>query len=157
MLLYSPVKARNISFAWPNAFILENITVGAGEPPAMIASRVRRPAFNVLVSGDFGWEPDLLAGLVTKYSRGGRIPHILFYLANGPAARHWQGQIMDGFGSRMSPEEFRQKIAGDTLFQQSFQHLAARLVPLACLIGKGHLGQVRPDQDKSRRLTAGCR
>ncbi|KAB2889169.1 MAG: hypothetical protein F9K32_13750 [Desulfobulbaceae bacterium] len=102
----------------------------------VIASGIRRPAFNVLVSGDFGWDPDLLAGLVAKYSRAGRIPHVLFYLANGPAARHWQGQVMDGFGSRMSPEEFRQKIAGDTLFQQSFQHLAARLVPLACLIGR---------------------
>lgn len=102
----------------------------------VIASRIRRPAFNVLVSGDFGWDPDILAELVTKYSQGGRIPHVLFYLTNGPAARHWKGQVMDGFGSRMSPEEFRRKITGDTLFQQSFQHLAARLVPLACLIGR---------------------
>jgi hypothetical protein len=102
----------------------------------VIASRVRRPAFNVLVSGDFGWNPDLLTDLVTKYSQGGRIAHVLFYLTNGPAARHWKGQVMEGFGSRMSPEEFRQKIAGDPRFQQSFQKLAARLAPIIRLIGK---------------------
>jgi hypothetical protein len=102
----------------------------------VVASRIRCPAFNVLVNGDFGWDPDILAELVTKFSRAGRIPHVLFYLTNGPAARHWKEQIMDGFGSRLPPEEFRKKITGDTLFQQSFAQLATRLAPIISLIGR---------------------
>jgi len=96
----------------------------------VVASRVRRPALNILCSGDFGWDPGYLATLVEKYSQGGRIAHVVFYLANGRAARHWKGQLLDGFGSRIAPETFRRQILDDPLFRQSFQDLAARLAPL---------------------------
>ena len=102
----------------------------------VVASRVRRPALNILCSGDFGWDPEFLAALVAKYSQGGRIAHVLFYLANGPAARHWKGQCLDGFGSRLAPETFRRQIVADPLFRQSFQALVERLAPLLVQIGK---------------------
>jgi len=69
----------------------------------VVASRIRRPALNILCSGDFGWDPQFVAGLVRKYSQGGRIAHVLFYLTNGPASRHWKEQNPDGFGSRIAP------------------------------------------------------
>ena len=102
----------------------------------VVASRIRRPALNILCSGDFGWDPEFLAALVAKYSQGGRIAHVLFYLANGPAARHWTGQCLDGFGSRLAPETFRRQIVDDPLFRQSFQALVERLAPLLVQIGK---------------------
>jgi len=102
----------------------------------VVASRIRRPALNILCSGDFGWDPEFLAALVAKYSQGGRIAHVLFYLANGPAARHWKGQCLDGFGSRLAPETFRRQIVDDPLFRQSFQALVERLAPLLVQIGK---------------------
>ncbi|MBB5349000.1 hypothetical protein JWG42_16635 [Desulfoprunum benzoelyticum] len=102
----------------------------------VVASRIRRPAMNILCSGDFGWDPEYLAALVDKYSQGGRIAHVLFYLANGPAARHSKGHGLDGFGSRLAPETFRRQILDDLHFRQTFQALVERLAPLLVQIGK---------------------
>lgn len=96
----------------------------------VIASNLRRPALNILCSGDFGWDPDYLASLVEKFSQGGRAAQVLFYMTDGPAARKWQSQAMTGFGSRMAPEEFRQKIMTDKQFQNDYQDLVRRLSDL---------------------------
>lgn len=93
-----------------------------------VASGLLRPAVNILCSGDFGWDAEYLSVLVRKYSQGGRTPHILFYLTNGPVARHWQTLQMKGYGSALPPEQFRQKIMSDKQFQNGFQDLARRLV-----------------------------
>ncbi len=96
----------------------------------VIRAGLRRPALNILCSGDFGWDPDYLKSLVHKYSQAGRLPHVLFYLTNGPAGRHWKSQVMQGFGSRLPPEEFRRKILHDQQFQRDFQRLARRLADI---------------------------
>ena len=124
----------------------------------VVASRIRRPALNILCSGDFGWDPQFVAGLVQKYSQGGRIAHVLFYLTNGPASRHWKQQNLHGFGSRLAPETFRRKILDDTPFRQSFQDLAAKLAPLLVEIGRaGGQACVVPqleDNQSNRSFTA---
>lgn len=100
----------------------------------VIASTLRRPALNILCSGDFGWDPDYLTSLVQKFSQGGRVAQVLFYMTNGPAARKWQSQAMTGFGSQMAPEEFRQKIMTDKQFQNDYQDLVRRLSGLVAEI-----------------------
>ncbi len=96
----------------------------------VIRAGLRNPALNILCSGDFGWDPDYLKSLVHKYSQADRRPHVLFYLTNGPAARHWKSQVLQGFASRLPPEEFRQKIQKDRQFQCDFQRLAQRLAEI---------------------------
>lgn len=100
----------------------------------VIASALRRPAMNVLCSGDFGWDAEYLIALVRKYSQAGRKAQVLFYLTNGPAARRWQSQVMDGFASRLAPEQFRRKILTDRQFQKDYQELAGRLSGLVAEI-----------------------
>jgi hypothetical protein len=100
----------------------------------VMASGLRRPAMNILCNGDFGWDADYLTTLVRKYSQAGRAAQVVFYLTNGPAARHWQTQVMDGFASRMPPEQFRRMILTDQQFQQEYQALAERLTGLVAEI-----------------------
>ncbi|MDP3481445.1 MAG: hypothetical protein Q8R88_16885 [Desulfoprunum sp.] len=95
-----------------------------------IASCLQRPAVNILCSGDFGWDADYISTLVQKYSQDGRTPHVLFYLTNGPVARHWKTMQMKGYGSALPPEQFRQKIMTDKTFQNGFQELARRLADI---------------------------
>jgi hypothetical protein len=100
----------------------------------VMASGLRRPAMNILCNGDFGWDADYLTTLVRKYSQGGRVAQVVFYLTNGPAARHRQTQVMDGFASRTAPEQFRRLILTDRQFQQEYQALVWRLADLVAEI-----------------------
>ena len=100
----------------------------------VIEAGLRRPALNILCSGDFGWDCGYITALIQKYSQGGRSAQVLFYLTNGPAARHWQTQAMEGFGSRLAPEQFRRKILTDGPFQHDFQELARRLAGIIAQI-----------------------
>lgn len=100
----------------------------------VMASGLQRPVMNILCSGDFGWDADFLITLVRKYSQGSRTAQVIFYLTNGPAARHWQTQVMDGFASRLAPEQFRRMILTDRQFQLEYQALARRLTGLVAEI-----------------------
>ncbi len=93
----------------------------------VIASGLKNIVLNVECGGGFGWDPGYLRTLVQKYSQGGRVAHVLFYLTNGPAARKWPTTAMEGFGTRISPEQFRHKILADQQFQDEFQELTRRL------------------------------
>ena len=93
----------------------------------VIAGGLKNIAFNVECGGGFGWDPDYLRALVAKYSQGGRVAHVVFYLSDGQAARKWQTTAMEGFGAKNSPEEFRRKILMDRGFQDEFQGLVRLL------------------------------
>ncbi|MCB0323318.1 MAG: hypothetical protein KDD69_07070 [Bdellovibrionales bacterium] len=88
------------------------------------------PAINYLVDGTFGFDETFLTDQITQLTEGGRQLFVTFYLANGPAQRQYDITVVEGFGARIDPEEFRYRIQHDPALQGRYQSLVDRIVPV---------------------------
>lgn len=93
-------------------------------------SCLKRPALSYLVDGTFGFNLNHMNHDILTLATGGREPNVLFYLTSGPTQRRYKSQTYGGYGTRISPEEFRRKIQHDGSFQAGYVNLLRRLTPL---------------------------
>lgn len=120
----------------------------------LVQSKLPSVAVNVLCDSGFGWDPVYLQQLVTKLGSK-RVPHFLFYLTCGPAARFWYKHLEEGFGAEISPETFRENILKDKSFQSGFQQLFTRLIPvIEAIQEKGGLTRVVPQLEDNQTNTS---
>ena len=96
----------------------------------LISSCVKNIAINYLVDGTFGFDEVFLTDEITELTRGGRRLFVSFYLSNGPAQRRYRSTRIDGFGTKIAPWEFRQRIQYDPVFIGQYQQIVDRLVPV---------------------------
>jgi hypothetical protein len=101
----------------------------------VIASILRRSclknvAINYLVDGTFSFDENFLLEQIASLSDAGRNLSLVFYLGNGPAQRRHSTTRINGFGAKISPEDFRSRILSDTGLQAQYQRLVARLLPI---------------------------
>jgi hypothetical protein len=75
---------------------------------------------NFLCSGDFGWDADISQPWCGNTARAGPDRAGRLLSTNGPAARHWQSQVMDGSFAH-GPEQFRRKILTDRSFRKNIR------------------------------------
>lgn len=97
---------------------------------AMGASCISHPALNYLVDDTFGFDLEAMRSDIHKLSSGGRTVHVLFYLYSGPTQRRYKTQTYGGFGTKMSPEEFRNGLWNDPSVQSGYKNLLVRILPL---------------------------
>ena len=87
-------------------------------------------ATTMLVDGTFGEDRDFLGELVRIMSQHGSRVHLYLYLGNGPWQRRYRTVPNKGFGSKISPEEFRGRIQSDSSLQESYRERLRWLEPL---------------------------
>ena len=89
----------------------------------------RNIAFTMLVDGTFGTDRQFLEEVVHVATSHGATLHLYLYLSNGPWQR--RGNVPDrGFGSKLSPEEFRRRISSDPSYQDAFRGVVKWSEPL---------------------------
>lgn len=96
----------------------------------LLPSCLARPVLTYLVDGTFGSDVGAIASDIAKLAVGGRCPVVDLHITNGPGQRRWRSKLFDGFGTNISPEEYRRRIQDDPEFREQYQLLAARLLPL---------------------------
>lgn len=82
-------------------------------------------AVNYLIDGTFGLDDDFLVRHISALAEGRNLTVIL-YFSNGAAQRVWQDSLDFGFGTKMSPQEFRSRINNDPAFQEAYKNIAQR-------------------------------
>lgn len=97
-------------------------------------SCLKRPAISYLVDGTFGFHPSHMNHDIVTLASGGREINVLFYLTSGPTQRRYKTQTYGGFGTRISPEEFRSRIQSNPSFQNEYVNLFKRIDPIITTI-----------------------
>ena len=121
--------------AWDQVRVLTNILYNSCQ---------QNLALNYLTDGTFSFNADLLKSQIDYLSRNGRKLFLHFYLIDGPSQR-WDNTPHRGFAADMEPEEFRELIQYDANFQDSYQGLVQRLLPvLAHAKQKGAVLSIAP-------------
>lgn len=90
---------------------------------------IRNVSWNVLVSGTFGYDEAFMMRQVDKLTTNRHLS-LTLYLLNGPGQRRYKSKIFDGFGEKISPEDFRNRIQWDETFRDSYRNHVAQFVPL---------------------------
>ncbi len=96
----------------------------------LLRSCLKNVALNYLVDGTFSFDEGFLLEQIRYLSDEGRNLSLVFYLGNGPAQRRYSSTRINGFGAKISPEEFRGRIHSDPGLQAQYQRLVSRLVPV---------------------------
>lgn len=103
----------------------------------MTEACIRNVSWNTLVSGTFGYDEAFMVHQIEKLSANRHLSLTLFIL-NGPGQRRYKSQVFDGFGEKMSPEDFRKRIQWDEAFRDSYRNHVAKfshLIDLAVAHG----------------------
>lgn len=87
-------------------------------------------ATTMLVDGTFGSDRDFLGELLRTMSQYGSRVHVYLYLGNGPWQRRYQSVPNQGFGSKISPEDFRHRIQFDPQLRAEYQAVIREVEPL---------------------------
>jgi hypothetical protein len=96
----------------------------------LLNSCIKNVAINYLVDGTFSFDQALLQEHISSLTSDGRQLHVVFFLSNGPAQRRWSTTSIEGFGTKISPEEFRFRIQTDSAFQEEYKNIVRRLTPV---------------------------
>ena len=96
----------------------------------LFRSCLKNIAINYLVDGSFSFDAEFLMENIALMTSNERRLFVHFYITNGSSQRRWSTTPVHGFGTTISPEEFRQRIQNDPVFQAEYQQLITRLVPV---------------------------
>ncbi len=96
----------------------------------LLESCIRRVAINYLVDGSFSYDQGLLERHINALTADGRELSLLFYLSNGPSQRRYKSKPLKGFGTDMSPSDFRERIQRDAALQKEYSNLVSGLLPM---------------------------
>ncbi len=96
----------------------------------LLESCLENIAVNYLVDGSFSYNEALLRSHIEALSSGGRKLTLLIYFANGPTQRKYRNALLDGFGTGVSPAEFRSLIRSDEAVRESFRELVRGVAPV---------------------------
>lgn len=95
----------------------------------VVDSCLRNVSMNYLVSGTFGFDEAFMEAQVAKLSHNRHLS-LTLYLLNGPGQRRWKSGLFDGFGEKIKPEEFRNRIQWDESFRDAYRNHVSSLAPL---------------------------
>ncbi|MCC6932680.1 MAG: hypothetical protein IT292_05445 [Deltaproteobacteria bacterium] len=107
---------------------------GARAQAQAIASILHRSclkniAINYLIDGTFSFDAEILYDHITKLTDGDRRLFVYFYLTNGATQRLWRKTPIDALGTKISPDDFRDRILYDTELQGRYRKIVRRLIP----------------------------
>ena len=90
----------------------------------------KQVALSVLTDGTFGSNRNFLGELVRTITQYGAKLHLYVYLSNGPWQRRYGRMPNKGFGTNISPEEFRNKIKYDHSLREGYKAIIKYNEPL---------------------------
>ena len=135
----------NVSSADSCSALIDNPTVGftcihCSQPQAHAQARVmadvllrsclRNIATNYLVDDTFVFSEAFLFEQMDTLTQGNRNVNITFFMANGAAQRSFATTIIEGFGTKTSPADFRELIQNDSSFREEYRELLRRIRPV---------------------------
>jgi hypothetical protein len=117
----------------------------------MLESNLKNLALAVLMGGTFGSNSYVVTRLIEEFNKNGRRCHLLLYLTDGASQRRFKNTAINAFGTRISPEEFRDRIQSDEAFQAEYLRIAEEAVPLLDLNARlGGLSRVVPQLEDNQ-------
>lgn len=118
-------------------------------------ARIKNVAINVLCDSSFGGNFHIVEEVIEKLNSRGRKCYLLLYLTNGPSQRKYTTTSIDGFGTKISPEEFRDRIQSDASFQVRYRAIAAQAASLALLnMQHGGVSRIVPQLEDNQTDTS---
>jgi len=90
----------------------------------LLESKIKNVVINVLIDGSFGINEPHLNHLVHILGSQGRKVHLIVYLSNGASQRSWQSTQVNGIGTHVKPEVWRNRIkVNDSGIKNQFSEL----------------------------------
>lgn len=94
------------------------------------ASCLKNVAINYLVDGTFSYDETTLKQHIDLLTADNRKLFIHFYILNGASQRRWKSTNSAGFGVKISPEKFRDKIKDDESLRTAYKEHVKKLAPI---------------------------